>query len=198
MKKRPSEVQGLDERVRRSKTTVLDTTSELLYERGLSGTSVDEISRRSGVAKTTIYRHWPTRVALLRDACSQIRGTPFDTPDTGSLEGDVVALLTQLAHLLRSDKSASVLPSVIDAAERDPDVAEMYRTLQAGYSAPLESVIRKAVTKRELPRSIDVALLVSALTGPLFFRRWFSREPLTAKFAEQIAQLVLHGRRNAR
>ena len=197
MKKRPSEVQALDERVRRSKTTILDTTSELLYERGLSGTSVDEISRRSGVAKTTIYRHWPTRVALLRDACSLI-GTPLDTPDTGSLEGDVVALLTHLAHLLGSEKWTSVLPSVIDAAERDPDVAEMYRTLQAGYSAPLESVIRRAVKKRELPRSTDVALLVSALTGPLFYRRWFSREPLTNKFAEQIAHVVLHLRGNAR
>ena len=196
MRKRPSEVQELDERVRRSKSTVLDTTLELLYERGLSGTSVDEISRRSGVAKTTIYRHWPTRVALLRDACSLI-GTPFDTPDTGSLEGDVVALLTHLAHLLGSEKWTSVLPSVIDAAERDPDVAEMYRTLQAGYSAPLESVIRRAVKKRELPRSTDVPLLVSALTGPLFYRRWFSREPLTKKFAEQIAHVVLHLRGNA-
>jgi AcrR family transcriptional regulator len=192
--KRISKLQALDERVRRSKTTVLGTTSELLYERGLSGTSVDEISRRSGVAKTTIYRHWPTRVALLRDACSLI-GTPLDTPDTGSLEGDVVALLTRLAQLLESEKWTSVLPSVIDAAERDRDVAEMYRTLHARYSAPLESVIRRAVKMRELPRSTDVALLVSALTGPLFYRRWFSREPLTKKFAEQIVHLVLrrHG-----
>ena len=108
---------ALDERVRRSRAKVLGVTAELLFERGFGGASVDEISRRSGVAKTTIYRHWPTRADLLLDACSTI-STPQDVPDTGSFEGDVTALMTNLAHLLRSAKWTSVLPSIIDAAER--------------------------------------------------------------------------------
>jgi AcrR family transcriptional regulator len=180
----------LDERVRRSRATVLGVTTELLFERGFAGASVDEISRRSGVAKTTIYRHWPTRADLLRDACSTI-GTPLDVPDIGSFEGDVTALMTNLAHLLRSAKWTSVLPSVIDAAERDPDIAEMYSRLQEGYSAPLQSIIQRAMQKGELPKTTDAALLIAALTGPLFYRRWFSREPLTSAFAKQIVRLVL-------
>ena len=135
---------AVDVRVQRSRATVLGVTAELLFERGFSGASVDEITRRSGVAKTTIYRHWPTRADLLRDACSSI-GTPLEVPDTGSFEGDVTALLTSLAHLLRSEKWTSVLPSVIDAAERDPDIAAMYSRLQEGYSAPLQSIIGRAM-----------------------------------------------------
>jgi AcrR family transcriptional regulator len=181
---------ALDVRVRRSRATVLGITAELLFERGFAGASVDEITRRSGVAKTTIYRHWPTRGDLLRDACSSI-GTPLEVPDTGSFEGDVTVLLTNLAHLLRSAKWTSVLPSVIDAAERDPDIAAMYSKLQAGYSAPLQSIIQRAMQKGELPKTEDAALLVAALTGPLFYRRWFSREPLTSAFAKQIIRLVL-------
>ena len=50
----------LDQRVVRSKTRVLEETYRLLSEGGMGGVSVDEVSRRSGVAKTTIYRHWPT------------------------------------------------------------------------------------------------------------------------------------------
>jgi AcrR family transcriptional regulator len=180
-----------DARVRRSRATVLGVTAELLFERGFAGASVDEITRRSGVAKTTIYRHWPTRSDLLRDACSSI-GTPLEIPDTGSFEGDVTALLTSLTHLLRSEKWTSVLPSVIDAAERDPDIAAMYSRLQEGYSAPLQSIIQRAMQKGELPKTTDAALLVAALTGPLFYRRWFSREPLTSAFARQIVRLVLH------
>ena len=180
----------LDVRVRRSRATVLGVTAELLLERGFAGASVDEITRRSGVAKTTIYRHWPTRGDLLRDACSSI-GTPLEVPDTGSYEGDVTALVTSLAHLLRSAKWTSVLPSVIDAAERDPDIAAMYSRLQEGYSAPLQSIIKRAMQKGELPKTTDAALLVAALTGPLFYRRWFSREPLTNAFAKQIVRLVL-------
>ena len=180
----------LDVRVRRSRATVLGVTAELLLERGFAGASVDEITRRSGVAKTTIYRHWPTRGDLLRDACSSI-GTPLEVPDTGSYEGDVTALVTSLAHLLRSAKWTSVLPSVIDAAERDPDIAAMYSRLQEGYSAPLLLVIQRAMQRGELSKTADAALLVAALTGPLFYRRWFSREPLTSAFAKQIVRLVL-------
>src|SRR5580698_1356608 len=181
---------ALDIRVRRSRATVLKVTVELLLERGFAGASVDEITRRSGVAKTTIYRHWPKRGDLLRDACSSI-GTPLVAPDTGSFEGDATVLVTSLAHLLRSAKWTSVLPSVIDAAERDPDTAAMYSRLQEGYSAPLQFIIQRAIQSGDLPKTADAALLVAALTGPLFYRRWFSREPLTSAFAKQIVRLVL-------
>jgi AcrR family transcriptional regulator len=186
----PPVTNALDERVRRSRMRVLAATSELLIERGLSGASVDEISRRSGVAKTTIYRHWPTRADLLRDACSTI-GTPQDVPDTGSFATDVIALMTNLVQLLRIAKWTSVLPSIIDAAERDPEIAKMYSKLQKGYSMPFKTVILRAMERQELPSDTDPAVLIAALTGPLFYRRWFSREPLTKAFAKQIAQRLL-------
>ena len=128
---------ALDERVRRSRAVVLGVTTQLLFEKGFGGATVDEISRRSGVAKTTIYRHWPTRADLLREACSKI-GTPLDTPDTGSFKTDLTEVMTNLAHALQSAKWTAVLPSIIDAAERDPDIADMYSNLQRGYSAPFQ------------------------------------------------------------
>jgi AcrR family transcriptional regulator len=184
------DARALDERVRRSRAKVLDATTELLFERGYAGATVDEISRRSGVAKTTIYRHWPTRTDLLRNACSAL-GTPLDTPDAGSLAADMIALMIHLASLLRSAKWPSVLPSIIDAAERDPDIAAMYSKLQQAYSAPFATLIQRAKRRRELPRDTDESMLIAALTGPLFYRRWFSREPLTDDFARQIVRRVL-------
>ena len=183
------DAKSVDDRVRRSREKVLGVTAELLFERGFGGVSVDEISRHSGVAKTTIYRHWPTRADLLRDACSTI-STPQDVPDTGSFVTDITALMTNLADLLQSAKWTSVLPSIIDAAERDRDVADTYSTLQQNHSAPFETVIRRAVQKGELPEETDIAMLIAALVGPLFYRRWFSREPLTDAFAKQIVLLV--------
>jgi AcrR family transcriptional regulator len=179
-----------DDRVRRSREKVLAITAELLFERGFGGASVDEISRRSGVAKTTIYRHWPNRAELLRDACSTI-STPQDVPDTGNLESDATELMTNLAHMLRSAKWTSVLPSVIDAAERDADIADTYAMLQRGYSAPFETVIRRAVRRGELPEETDVPTLIAALIGPLFYRRWFSREPLSDAFAKQVVKQLI-------
>jgi len=184
------DIKALDERVRRSRAAVIGATSQLLIERGFGGATVDEISRRSGIAKTTIYRHWPTRIDLLRDACSTL-STPLETPNTGSFKADVTALIRNLADVLRSAKWTSVLPSIIDAAERDPDIAAMYSKLQQGYSEPLETIIQRASRKGELPDDTDAAVLIAALTGPLFYRRWFSREPLTDEFVKQIVRNVL-------
>ena len=162
---------------------------QLLIERGFSGATVDEISRRSGVAKTTIYRDWPTRTDLLRDACSTL-GTPLEAPDTRNFKADVIALVTDLTDMLRSAKWTSVMPWIIDAAERDPDIAEMYGKLQQGYSAPFEAVFQRALQRGELPADTDIPMLIAALTGPLLYRRWFSREPLTDAFPKQIILLV--------
>jgi AcrR family transcriptional regulator len=180
----------MDERVRRSRAAVLAATSALLFERGYSGVSVDEVARRSGVAKTTIYRHWPARIDLLRDACANI-GTPQTAPDLGSLRADVAALMGALAEALTTAPWTSVLPSIVDAGERDPDMAEMYRRLQQGYSAPFEAVIRRGIDRGELPADTDVAALAAALIGPLFFRRWFAREPLTEGFVAEIVRIVV-------
>jgi len=94
-----------DARIRRSKEAVMAATYELLQEAGLGGLTVDAVSERSGVAKTTIYRHWPTRSALVIDACSRL-GTRREAPDTGSLKGDVTVLVTDLAHRLRTARWA--------------------------------------------------------------------------------------------
>jgi len=174
-----------DDRVRRSKAAVLRVTSELLTESGLGGLSVDEVSRRSGVAKTTIYRHWPTRSDLVLEACSQM-STTHEVPDTGSFEGDITALLTSIAKLLTTARWSSVLPSIVDAAERDSDLAKIHSRIQMGHATPFHEVIARAVRRGEIPRTADPKAMIATLLGPLFYRRWFSREPLDDKFVKRI------------
>ena len=62
----------VDRRIQRSRERVLEAAQELLAQSGVGGFTVDEVARRSGVAKTTIYRHWPSREALVLDAASMI------------------------------------------------------------------------------------------------------------------------------
>ena len=162
--------------MRRSRERVLATALELLSASGVGGFTVDEVVRRSGVAKTTIYRHWPTREALVLEAAAKISAAQ-EVPDTGSLEGDIMALRTNLAHLLRTARWSTVVPSIVDVAERDPAFAEIHGTIQRGHSAALREVIERAVSQGKLPVAADPSMLISALVGPLYYRRWFSREP---------------------
>ena len=178
-----------DERVEKSKKTVLATTFDLLTKSGLAGVSVGEVSRRSGVAKTTIYRHWPSREALLLDACSQASSKPQD-PDTGSLKGDLGRLAGGIAALLQEPWS-SVLPSIIDAAERDKELASLQSRIHAQTCGAFVSVIVRAQERGELARSQDPRELVASIFGPLLYRRFFSREGLDEGFAKRVVERAL-------
>lgn len=179
-----------DRRVRRSKQAVLTTTYQLLTENGISGLSVDEVARRSGVAKTTIYRHWPSRSALLLDACSQL-GAKRDAPDTGSLRGDLAVLTSDIAHRLTTARWPAVLPSIIDAAERDPELAGLHATLHSALIGAFRTVLERAHKRGEMPRKRGVNELIAAILGPMFYRRWFSREPLDKRFVNGIVDSVI-------
>jgi len=180
----------LDKRVIRSKALVLRETYRLLSEGGIGGVSVDEVSRRSGVSKTTIYRHWPSRSALLLDACSKI-GVRAEPPDSGSLAGDMSILAERLAEELSTGAWPAVLPSIIDAAERDPDIAQLHANLHAGFMRPFFEAIASASERGDLPKDRDSATMVAAIVGPLFYRRWFSKEPIGKAFVFDVVKRAM-------
>ena len=179
-----------DKRIRRSKEAVLAATYKLLSEGGIGGVSVDEVSRLSGVSKTTIYRHWPSRSKLLLDACSKL-GTRPEIPDTGSLKGDVAALARHPAHELTASRWPAVLPSIIDAAERDPELAKLHAGLHEGLMVPFLAVAERARKRGELPPGQKASEIVAAIVAPFFYRRWFSREPIDDQFIKGVIRIVI-------
>ncbi len=181
----------LDARVRRSKENVLAVTHQMMSETGLSGVSIDEVSKRSGVAKTTIYRHWPSRADLLLDACSKL-GSKFEVPDTGSFRGDIDALVVALASYLRTAPLTKILPSIVDAGEHDIKIAKLLQAqVRTCIMAPLYEVIEHAQKKAEIGEDQDASHLIAQIVGPLFFRRWFSGESLDENFVRAIVQSVI-------
>jgi AcrR family transcriptional regulator len=178
-----------DERVEKSRKTVLAATYELLTQSGLSGVSVDEVSRRSGVAKTTIYRHWRSREALLLEACSQLSSKPQD-PNTGSIKGDLELLAAGITATLHHPWS-TVLPSIIDAAERDKELANLQSQIHAQMRGVFVTAIERAQERGELSRSQDARELMALILGPLLYRRFFSRESFDAEFAKRVVERAL-------
>jgi hypothetical protein len=81
-----------------------------------------------------------------------------------------------------------MLPSIIDAAERDPEIADVHTRLHADFMAPLYTVITRAQARGELARGRDPSHIVAAVAGPLFYRRWFSRQPLDEAFVKAVVE----------
>ncbi|MGH3262278.1 MAG: TetR/AcrR family transcriptional regulator C-terminal ligand-binding domain-containing protein [Trebonia sp.] len=180
-----------DPRVVLSRERVLAAALDLLTESGLGELTIDDVSKRSGVAKTTLYRPWPNRAALVFDACLRMDDGDQPPPDTGSLEGDVSAFLKDLAGLLVTERWSSILPSIVDAEEHEPTFADIHSTIQRRHAAPLRAALERAVARGEIAPSADLSAVVAALLGPLFYRRWFSREPVDDKFVDLIVATVL-------
>src|ERR1700730_12254237 len=156
------------EPLRRSKEAVKGATLaaayELLTETGLSGVSVDEVSRRSGVAKTTIYRYWPTRSALLLEACMQF-APRLQAPNTGTLRGDLIAVALAMAQRVQNSRWSSALPSIVDAAERDGEIAELQARQHAGMMAAFGAIAARAQERGELDDSYDASELTASIAG---------------------------------
>ena len=83
------------------------------------------------------------------------------------------------------------MPSVIDAAERDSKLAALQKRIHAEMRGAFQSVIERAQQKGEISASLDPSEIIAAILGPLFYRRWFSREPLHEHFVKNVVTRAL-------
>lgn len=178
----------LDPRVARSRQAVLTAAAELLAELGFGRVTIEAVATRSGVARTTIYRHWPDLHHLLAEALESVMD-PCTELDTGTLRGDLTVVLTGLARTLTTSAAAGVFTSMVDAAERDPDIAELQRNFAQERRKAARTAIERAVARGEIGPDVDVHVEASLIAGPLFYRRMVSREPITDAFVAAIVEI---------
>jgi hypothetical protein len=98
----------------------------------------------------------------------------------------VAALVAFFAGQLCTNRMATVLPSILDAAERDSDIGDLHAKIHAGFVAPFHQVFALAQQRGELPRKCNFSELTAAILGPLFYRRWFSRETIDDRFVKAV------------
>lgn len=182
---------GLDPRVARSRATVLRAAAALLIEQGAAGVSIEGIAERSGVAKTTIYRHWKSRSQLVFDAFeSMLPALPAQ--DYGpTLPGQLCGILNQLSRGLTQSEWAPAVPPLIDAGDRDPELRQLVQAFLVVRMERCREALRGAMARGELRRDLDVDVAIGVLAGPVFYRRLVSREPLSEAFVAEVVDQFL-------
>jgi AcrR family transcriptional regulator len=179
-----------DPRVARSRQRVVEAATELLREGGATALTVEAVAARSGVAKTTIYRHFVDRDALHLAAMEACEGAKR-LDDTGDIRADIESWMQRFAVALYSADFASLLPTVIDAAERSPQMAKMASEMTAQRRSVLIGRLRSAIRRGELVAGTDAEFLAERLASPLFYRRFISRQPLPRRYVSAVVQAVL-------
>jgi AcrR family transcriptional regulator len=183
---------NVDPRVTRTRATVLSAAIDLLAERGYSGFSVERVVERSGVAKTTLYRHWRTRNDLLAAAIAELRGGG-PLPDTGSVRQDLLDLLARWVQAARTRQWNRCMPALVEAAAYNPELAEMIASLTSQMLGQIETLLRRGIERGELRQDLDPLLAASALIGPIVFRRLLLHEAPTIQRVSAVIDLLLQG-----
>ena len=169
---------------------LLDATLQLAGEVGIHGMSMDDLARRAGVSKTTIYRRWPSKEALVLDALAHaIR--PFDLVDTGSLLGDLEEYLRELGHRMENGRTSDVLPDLISASARDAALRESLDEWVRHRRQPLNTILGRGVQRGELAADADLDTIIDVLIGAFMYRRLLSHAPLDEAFVSALLHVVL-------
>ncbi|MGW8375239.1 TetR/AcrR family transcriptional regulator [Streptomyces sp. ODS28] len=173
------------------RAAVLAATVEGLLDTGLDGLSIGEIARRSGVHESSIYRRWKTKANVAVDAVVSRTNIALPDPDAGSLRGDLVALLLNIAEFVATPLGRLLveLASRQDMPEYQA-AREKFRTerLTAGMA-----VLQRAEERGELRPGVNHRLAFETLIGPLHVRLLLTRDALTREFVEDVVDLVLTG-----
>ncbi|TXS29947.1 TetR/AcrR family transcriptional regulator [Streptomyces sp. ms191] len=156
---------------------------------GFARMSIEGIARRAGVGKTAVYRRWKSKLSLVLDLVGALAAEGLPAPSTGSLYGDVRALLEVAAHALRHPVASQVIPDLLVEAARQPEIAGAVKAaLLDGRQGVVAQVVREAVERGELPPEADPDRALDLVVGPLYWRLVVVRGDLPQGYLDDLAR----------
>ena len=181
-------------RSEKAQRAILDAAAELLLDRGLGAVSMDAVAERAGVSKATIYRWWPSKEMLALDALLDWSATLVPGRDTGTLQGDLLALIRPWVREIRRRPFGRVVAALVSEAQSDPRFADAYRShfvdprRDAGRAA-----FARAKARGEVPADLDAEVALDLIYGAVYHRLLHGHAQLTDRFARDVVRLALGG-----
>ncbi|WP_042374050.1 TetR/AcrR family transcriptional regulator [Streptacidiphilus neutrinimicus] len=177
---------------------ILAATREALAELGWGGLTMGDVAARAGVAKTTLYRRWPSKNELVVAAVAE-QLDELEMADLGSLRADIEAVVAQFAALLSAPETQAALLALFAEATRDP---LLRRRVRESIIEPQKRLViagrAAAQTRGELPMdaceetaSAAVDIIFDTVAGTVVHRMLVSGEPATAEWISAFTTLLL-------
>ncbi|HET9667793.1 MAG TPA: TetR/AcrR family transcriptional regulator [Desertimonas sp.] len=173
----------------------LEATRDLIVDNGVINLTIEDVAARSGVAKTTIYRHWPERTSLIVDAVNAMF-EHLRTPDTGSLRGDLESFFGAVMHTDLSGNVGQIMPSIIEAAGRDPEMAYLLERVGSERERVCRTIIERALERGEIRDDmarLGLEALIGVTVGPIVFQKIVRRRTLTPEYVDACLDVVIAG-----
>jgi AcrR family transcriptional regulator len=180
---------------------ILAAAQDLLLSGGYDDLCIEDVAARAGVAKTTLYRRWPTKDHLLVALVAKIQDN-VPVTDTQDLRHDLSTYLNAIAdalnHMRRigrphqpDDRSAGVVAAIAAAAARHADVGAALRAQFAHRNALAHALLEGARQRGDLRPDADPAVLFDQLAGAIYYRVLVTGEPVDAAYVQRLVDSVL-------
>lgn len=181
----------MDPRIEKTRDKVLRATLERLGRSGYGELTIEGVAEQADVAKSTIYRHWPTKLALIADALETLNRQPGPELSASTAVGQVRELVDHLVAAFDDSVLSACIPALIEAAEHHDEVAQFLHTYSAQRRRRLTETIQLGIDHDELPGHLDAELAAIAISGAVIYRRTMTTAPLTRSEGRRLIDMML-------
>jgi AcrR family transcriptional regulator len=190
---RPARGQATTEALQRA-------VQELLEEVGYRALTIEGVAAQSGIAKTSIYRRWPSKAEMVFDLILHSSAELPALDDRGSLSGDIEALSARIVALVAGPLGRHIFPGLICDAASDQALMQRF---QASFVADgrnqIAQLLERSVRRGELTDASAASDLQTVLIGAALmfalFHSGLGKEALRDKITD-LAMAIVHPRRN--
>jgi AcrR family transcriptional regulator len=177
-----------------ARQAALAATVDLVLAHGVEGVTFEDVAARSGVAKTTLYRHFGTKQALVVAAASSCL-VEHPTPDTGDLAADLRSIFDRFKEAEDERRLPDILPALVAASDRDPDLHDLVVAMRDERRRPIRTVLQLAQLRGEIGRDVDLDAAMALLIGPFVMKRMIDREEVAPEFLDAVFEMAIAGLR---
>jgi TetR/AcrR family transcriptional regulator, regulator of autoinduction and epiphytic fitness len=182
---------AIDPRIERSQQLILKAALDELGDAGYGAFTIESVAARAGVGKSTIYRHWPDKLALIADAFLTFHEQQGPDLGSGNPRDRVERIVRHVAEVVAGSTFSACIPALIDGAERDGNLRKFHHRFQTEARRPLIDIIAEGVVAGDFAKTIDPELAACALLGTIFFRRLMTSTPFERERARELVDTVL-------
>jgi AcrR family transcriptional regulator len=186
----------VDPRIERTREVVHRAALEELGDVGYGGITIEAVAARSGVAKSTIYRHWRDKLALIADAFETSHQQMVPSVETGTARERVERLVRHVADVVVDSTFSRCIPALIEGAARDARLRAFHFSYNAERRQSLVAIVREGVASGEFAGDTDAELAAQELLGVIFYLRLMSDRPFDPDDAAcLVSDVLVPGRR---
>jgi len=170
---------------------ILDAVCDLLRDKSVRDVTIEEVAKRAGVGKPTIYRWWPSKAALVMDMFEERVAPQFRVSDADTAEATIRRNVTVLIRLLNGF-FGKVSAEIIAEGQSEPDVLREYRERYVlRRRAVSHEMIQRAKASGEFREDIDPQLLIDMIYAPIYYRLLVRHQKLDKRFGDGLVDSVM-------